>query len=249
MKKISYLISGIILSVFFLFNAGGVSARNLAILGEIQSAGTVSISSSNGKWSPAMPTYPLIQNTGIKTESGSASVFLKDGSRFDLSGDTLASITGEESDYSVNLAKGTIAFSVMPLSSLSVSTPSASVSINNREDKILKVGHDHPGRILGIISATEKGTEVTSISGDIKVTSSSAGTKTVGAGESMLLGPADKYHIYKTQAVTTPPEESHGKKKGLLFLGGIFAGEGLVLMGLNEIVDDGSRIASPSGFK
>ncbi len=43
-----------------------------------------------------MPTYPLLQDTGIRTEDGSASIFFKDGSRVDLSTDTIVSVLPEE---------------------------------------------------------------------------------------------------------------------------------------------------------
>jgi hypothetical protein len=226
----------------------GVTAQDLGVLGEIRSSGEVFISGSGGKWTPAMQTYPLLQNTGIKTENGSVSVFLKDGSRFDLSGNTLVSITGAAPDYKINLAKGTIAFNIVPISSVSLSTPSASIEINSRSEMVRKVGHENSGRILGVVSATEKGTEVTSVSGNIKVTSSAAGTKMVGTGERLIFAPGSNYQVYKTQVPGDVLEESNHRQQATVLAGAIGGGAG-ILGGLDRVLPGGRRFASPSTFK
>jgi len=247
MNNLYRLISFFLLAVFSLVNIAGVSAQTVTVLGELQSTGKVFLSSSNGKWTPAVPTYPLLQGAGIRTEEGSTSVFFKDGSRVDLSGDTLVYITGEMPDYSIRLAKGVIAFSIKPMSTLSVSTPSATISVNSRDSIVQKVGHNEKSSpVLGIISTNEKGTEVRNISGKITVTSASAVTKTLVTGESMLVRPDSKHEVYKTQSVTGPAEEDDDKVVGgLLYLGGS-AVEGLIIYGLNDIIDHDYRPKSPS---
>ena len=199
MQKPCRMISFFIVFIFLLVNIAGVSAQNVAVLGEIQSSGKVFIGSSNGKWSPAMPTYPLLQDTGIRTEDGSASISFKDGSRIDFSRDTVASINGEAPNYSIHLAKGVIAFNITPAASLSVTTPSAGISVNSRNGHILKVGYEKRGRVLGVISATEKGTEVRNISGEILVSASATGSRQLASGESMLVRSKSDFKVYKTQ--------------------------------------------------
>lgn len=199
MQKSYRMISYFIVFIFLLVNVADVSAQNVSVLGEIQSSGEVFTGSSNSKWSHAMPTYPLLQDTGIRTEDGKASIFFKDGSRVDFSRDTIASITGEAPNYSIHLAKGVIAFNITPAASLSVSTPSASISVNSRGGHIQKVGYEKSGRVLGVISTTEKGTEVKNISGKILVSASSTGSRQLASGESMLVGPDSNYKVYKTQ--------------------------------------------------
>jgi len=195
------MISYFIVFIFLMVNIAGVSAQNVSVLGEIQSSGKVFIGALNGKWSPAMPTYPLLQDTGIKTEDGSATISFKDGSRVDFSRDTIASITGEAPNYSIHLAKGVIAFNITPAASLSVSTPSANTSVNIRDGHVQKVGYEKSGRVLGVISATEKGTEVKNISGKILVSASATGSRQLASGESILVGPDSNYKVYKTQLV------------------------------------------------
>jgi hypothetical protein len=199
MQKSYRMISYFIVFIFLLVNIAGVSAQNVSVLGEIQAMGEVFIGSLNGEWSPAMPTYPLLQNTGIRTEDGRASISFKDGSRADFSRDTIASINGEAPNYSIRLAKGVVAFNITSAASLSLSTPSANISVNNRDGLVQKVGYEKPGRVLGVISATEKGTEVRNISGKILVSSSAAVSRQLVSGENMLVDLNNNYKVYKTQ--------------------------------------------------
>lgn len=246
MKKTYSVISYIILTVFSLVTIGGVSAQNLGVFGEIKSTGKVFIGSSSGNWSPAMPAYPLLQDTGIRIEDGSASIFLKDGSRVDLSRDTIVSISGEAPNYTINLAKGVLVFSITPTSSLAVSTPSASILVNSKDGIVQKVGHEKSSRILGVISSNEKGTEVRSISGRIVVASSTAGTKTLVTGESMLVGPESNYKAYKTQVVGGASVGGTTGGGGALLAVGTAVGEGLALYGLNHTFTHNDKPASPS---
>lgn len=240
-------ISYFLLAVFSLVNIAG--AQTVAVLGELQSTGKVFISSSNGKWTPAMPTYPLLQGTGIRTEDGSTSIFFKDGSRVDLSRDTIVSIAGGAPNYTIHLAKGVIAFSIKPISSLSVSTPSATISVNSREGIVQMVGHEKSFPVLGVISSNEKGTEVRSISGRILIASSTAGTRTLVTGESMLVGPDSSYKVYKTQAeLVESPGAGWALINGVWVFVGVAAGEGAVIYGLNSTLTDDGHPASPSGF-
>lgn len=202
MKKAYTMTSYFLILVFLLVNIAGVSAQNISVLGEIKSSGKVFIGSSSGQWSPAMPTYPLLENTALRTEDGSASIAFKDGSRVDLSRDTIATVSGRSADYIVTLAQGVIAFNMGPSSSLSVTTPAARITVNSKSDLVQKVGYTKAGRVLGVISATEKGTEVRNISGKILINDSTSGTRTLTSGESILIGQDNTYKVYKTQSVT-----------------------------------------------
>jgi len=247
-RKISYFL----FAVFSLVSVAGAFAQTVPVLGEIKSFGKVFIGSSTGQWSSALPTYPLLENTALRTEDGSASIAFKDGSRVDLSRDTIATISGSSADYMVTLAQGVIAFNMGPSSSLSVATPTAHVSVNSKNDLVQKVGYEKSNRVLGVISATEKGTEVKTISGKILVSSSASGTRTLASGESIFVSPDNNYKVYKTQGVggTTPEEEDSRRRRraGALLFAGTAAGEGLVLYGINYIFthNDHNGPKSPS---
>lgn len=242
------LISYFLIGFFLLGNITSLSAQTAPVLGEMKSSGKVFISSSTGQWSPALETYPLFQDSGVRTEDGSVSFYLKNGSRMDLSKDTVVSISGEAPNYSVHLAKGTIVFNITATSSLLVATPSASISVNSKEDLVRKVGYEKPVRVLGIISVTEKGTEVRNISGRIAVVSSSSSVpRILVAGESSLIGADNTYKVYKTQGVGSG--STNPRFGGALLALGVAAGEGLTLYGLNQAFPGRSHgVASPSGL-
>jgi hypothetical protein len=62
------------------------------------------------------------------------------------------------------------------------------------------VGYEKSNRVLGVISATEKGTEVRNISGKILVNASTTGTRTLTSGESILIGQDNIAKVFKTQS-------------------------------------------------
>lgn len=201
MTRIYTLTSFLLILIFSTVNIAGVSAQNITVLGEIKSSGKVFIGSASGKWSPAMPTYPLLENTALRTEDGSVSISFKDGSRVDLSRNTIATVNGSSTDYTITLAQGVIAFNVGPTASLSITTPTAQVSVNSNSNPVQKVSYEKANRVLGVITVSEKGTEVRNITGKILVNASAAGTKTLVSGESILVGQDSDAKVFKTQSV------------------------------------------------
>lgn len=170
-------ITFMLLAVFSLVNITGASAQTVAVHGEIQSTGKVFINSSTGQWSPAMPTYPLLHDTGIKTEDGIASILFKNGSRVDLSRNTVVSIASAQPGYIIELKEGVISFNITPSSSLSVSTASAGILARGGKEAV-----------IGNINMRGTCVEVKSFTGDIQITSSEAGPKLLNTGENATFG-------------------------------------------------------------
>ena len=171
------LISFFIIGIFSLINITNLSAQTVPVLGEIKSSGRVFISSSTGQWSPAMPTYPLLNDTGIKTEDGVASIFFKDGSKVDLARDSVVSVASAPPGHTIKLTQGVISFNITPSSSLSVSAASAD---------ILAIGGKEP--VLGNITVRGTCMEVKSLTGNVQVTSSATGPKLLTSGGNALFG-------------------------------------------------------------
>ncbi len=248
----------LLLAALSLVVSGTVSAQSINVLGEVRSNGEVFIESSNGQWLSAPSTYPLLQNTGIKTGSGSASIFFKDGSRVDIAKDSLALVDGSSSQYSLQLTKGIVAFNIVPTASLSIQTPTAVISANKKASVVQMVSAEKTGRVLGVISASEKGTEIRSISGRLSVDVSASDTKLLSTGESLFVDAHSNYNIYKTQAVqgssSSPAVTSTtGGSEGAI-AGAIASAElaaAVIISGSNTCWFDGcghKRHASPSGF-
>lgn len=208
-KFLFVFISAFILTNFF-SPFSPASAQSVLTLGEIHATGTVFIESSYGNWQPSAKTYPLLQGTKIKTGEGSASLHFRDGSRVDLSKNTMAVIEGSSSDVSVKLVSGVIAFNISPASSLTVSTASTDVSVNSRKGIVQKVFLESAGWSLGAVSVSDKGTEVKSISGKIFVSVSSSDMKLVAPGENIFIGSDGKYNVYKTQAIRSDHRIKNG---------------------------------------
>lgn len=177
-------------------------AQTVPVLGEIRAMGRVFIEESRDKWRAAMPNYPLLQGTRLKTEDGTASLFFKDGSRIDLGKGTTALIGGSDGSYSMGLSKGLLAFNVNSLSSCTISTPSADIRAGRGKNVVQKVSAGEAERMRGVISVSEKGTEVRVISGKLHVSTSQTETGLVSAGENIIIGADRIARMYKTQAIT-----------------------------------------------
>lgn len=244
------VIAVLLLAAFSFSLVAPASAQNITVLGEVRSYGKAFIASTTGQWISAPATYPLLQNTGIKTDDGSAGLYFKDGSRIDISKDSLAVVDGSSSQYTVQLSKGIAAFNVAPGSSLSLQTPSASVSVNKRSALVQKVSMETSGRALGVISATDKGTEVRCISGRIAIDVTPTETKLISSGESIFVDANSSHKVFNTQAVgPTGGIIGGGAGGGAGISTGMYVAGGFFLAGAGVLTYQAQRkdkVASPS---
>ncbi|MBI5633883.1 MAG: FecR domain-containing protein [Nitrospirae bacterium] len=252
------IIAILLLAAFSFSIAAPVSAQSIAVLGEVKANGKVFLEATGGQWLSAPATYPLLQNTGIRTDDGSASLHFKDGSRIDISKNALAVIDGSSGQYTVHMSKGTLAFNIAPGASLFVQTASATVSVNMKNSVVQKVSLEKSGRVLGVISATDKGTEVRSISGRIAIEVTPTETKLISSGEGIFVDAGSTYKVYNTQALTSDKTDDGSKKggsdgtsgsSGETLTAGIIGGVFLAtagIMSLDVWRGSGRRIASPS---
>jgi len=251
--------AALLLVSFSFITIAPVSAQSIAVLGEVKANGKVSIASTGGQWLSAPATYPLLQNTGIKTDEGSAALYFKDGSRIDLSKNSLAVVDGIANQYTIQMSQGTLAFNMAPGASLSVMTVSASVSVNKKNPLVQKVSMEKSGRVLGVISSTDKGTEVRCISGRVAIDVTPAETKLLSSGESIFVETGGRYKVYNTQAIVPEKDEDSRKKggaygnsgssgewPGAYIVGGVFATTaGIISL---DVWRGSHGHASPSGF-
>lgn len=240
-KRIETLvIFAVMLSIILISPA---SAQTITALGEVRTSGKVFIESSDGKWLPAPAVYPLLQGSAIKAEEGSASIFFRDGSRMDLSKDTVTSVNGSVGNMVISLAQGTVAFNVPPTAAFTVTTPSASVAVNSPKGMVQKVTFEKPVRVLGTVTAGEKGTEVRSISGRMIVTVSRSEARVLASGESMFIGPDSAQRVYKTQSVGGAAGLTSGQKVAVTAISGVFVATTTILS-FDVWRGSGRRIAS-----
>lgn len=249
--KLMSSIAIIMVAIFSFSIIAPASAQSISVLGEVRTHGKAFIASASGQWQAAPATYPLLQNTGIKTDDGSAALYFKDGSRIDISKDSLAVIDGSSSHYAVQLSTGIAAFNIAPNTSVSLQTPSALVSINKKGSLVQKVSLETSGRVLGVISSTDKGTEVRCISGRISIDVTPTETKLISSGESLFVDAASKYKVYNTQAVgpMVGGAGGAGVGGGLGLTTGHYIAGGLFISGAGVMVYQAQRkstVASPA---
>jgi hypothetical protein len=192
-----------------------VLAQEPLAYGEIKTSGEVLIESSNGKWLKMRDVYPLLNETKLKTGDGAVIIAMKDGSRIELSKETETALQAQKGAYTSNLAKGTLSFRVIPSSTLTIITPDATIS-----------AIPNPSNIQGIVSCTDKGTEVRSVSGEINVSYNSH-EKLLDSGERLFASPTGAEGTSTAAAATG--KTIAGIKPLTLVLGAIVVGAGTIV--------------------
>ncbi|GEM_PF-7124626 len=243
-----------------LFAITGASAQGVMVIGEARMIGKSFLKSADEQWAPAPTTYPVIQNTSIRTDDGSATVYLIDGSRVSFSSYSEADISGSPYQYSINLVRGRIAFNISPRASLSVGAGSASISINTNNKIIRKVSYEAAEHIRGAVTFGKNGIEVRSIAGMVSIGINSSVVRDLKAGEAIVINPDNTYRVITAQAVgdtehtkaaaavtdpSDPPVEAAGGA-GLAQAGILLGFSGGTAVMVNEGFSGPSGFASPS---
>jgi hypothetical protein len=215
-----------------------VLAQEPLAYGEIKTSGEVLIESSNGKWLKMRDVYPLLNETKLKTGDGAVIIAMKDGSRIELSKETETALKAQKGAYTSNLAKGTLSFRVIPSATLTIITPHATIS-----------AIPNPSNIQGIVSCTDKGTEVRSVSGELNVSYNSR-EKLLDSGERLFASPAGAEGTPTVTAAAATGKTTAGLKPLTLVLGAIVVGGGTIValssFGGNGSNNDNDGIQSPS---
>ena len=156
-------------------------AQAVGVLGEARNAGSTFIQSASGQWQVAPSSYPVLQETAIRTDRGTAAIYFRDGSRVSLSNGTEGVIGGSIGSYTVSLSKGTLVFNMVPAASLTTTAGMVEVS-------------SEKGKSSGLISICRNGTEVKNSSGTVNVRVNGTGSKVLGEGQSVFIGKDDQFY-------------------------------------------------------
>ncbi len=228
------------------------------VLGELQSRGNVMISTSTGEWQKALPTYPVLQKTGLRTEDGTALMLLRGGSRIEIAKNSSLLVDGSAASYSMDMSAGSVAFSVDSNAAMTIATPHTTVTINSSSPPL-----QQSGRVLGVVTVSSQGTEVKGLSGRI-VVNHAGGSKVLAGGEHFFSGGEKPFKVVKVQSTApaseekqkqagaVPPPDTGGSSNkgyvigGLLVVGGIVVAVGA--LGGGGGGGGGGSTASPSGF-
>ncbi len=200
-----------IASAVIIFSAIAASAQGIMVIGEARMTGKSFLKSADERWLPAPTTYPVVQDTSIRTGEGSAAVYFIDGSRVSFPRDSEGVISGSQYQYSIDLVRGRIAFNIAPGASLSVGAGSASILIDNNKKIVRKVSYETPEHMRGVVTLGKNGLEVRSIAGMVSVGINSSMVRDLKAGEAIVINPDNTYRVITAQAVEDTEHE--GKKK------------------------------------
>lgn len=140
-----------------------------------------------------------------------------------------------------------------PGASLSVMTASTLVSVNKKNSLVQKVSMEKSGRVLGVISSSDKGTEVRCISGRVAIEVTPSETKLISSGESIFVDASSTYKVYNTQAIQESSDDRRrggafwqNEQPGAYIVGGIFLTTAGVIS--FDVWKGSGGVASPSGF-
>lgn len=192
------LIALVVLFLFgkVLFHAQHACGENNLPLGEVKCYGDVFIRSSTGNLMSAPSPYPILRNTEIRTEKGSASLYYKDGTRIDLAESTTAVVDGTNSNYTVHLAKGKVLVNSSSTASMTISQGSTDILINSDRGIVPASGAHRGDRFLGTVSSENGGLSVRSMSGKALVKVSASEPKILTGGQGMFIGSDSRESVY-----------------------------------------------------
>ncbi len=242
MKKCRFISLVLIPSLIFsnFIFAAHISAQETVAFGEIKAAGAVQIESSTGQWVEMRNVYPLLKNTKLRTRNGIVSITTRGGSRIELSKDTEIVFGALNGGYTINLKQGTLSFNMTPPELLTVTTVQATVSVV-----------PNPENYRGMVSCSEKGTEISSISGKVNVGYLGSNTKILTAGESLFVSAKGQVIASAAGAATigttagAAADAAIGTKLLTALIVGTFFTTATITA--SEAFRE-ERVASPSGF-
>jgi hypothetical protein len=132
-------------------------------------------------------THPVMNGTAFKTEEGTTSISMKDGTVIQMGKRTDLLVNGYVGDYSMRLQLGTIAFKLYDGIGLSVTTPSTSVVVQRVSGAIEKTSHSLKDEISGIITHDGKDTQVICQRGKFSVMRAAAETLILTEGNQVVV--------------------------------------------------------------
>lgn len=169
---------------------------SVAVLGDVVGKGTTEMKTAFGKWiSVSDKAYPLVDGANLRSGEGGISSIFRDGARMEIGKNSEVIVTGSKGNYTVDLKKGKLAFSVPGGINFSLITPTSGVSTQLTPNIIQKVSTASLDYVRGIIVFDGKGTTVTAVSGTLMVKDAKGvAAYTVAAGNSVYISETESGH-------------------------------------------------------
>lgn len=198
--RVAMLVPGLLLliSTSLLIAAEG-SPR---VLGTVTAMGHASMKGALDRWVPVdEKTYPLVAGAALRTELGTMSMLMKDGTSIDIGKQTNLIVNGTLNSYLMHLQLGTMAFKVHPGVGLTVTTPSTSVVVQRVSGGAETARYTFKDEVSGIITHDGKDTQVVCLRGKFSVVPANAETQLLTEGTRASV--ADPQAVSGSQSGTT----------------------------------------------
>lgn len=183
---------------FFLLN--GQLAFSLdptvSVIGDVVGKGRAEMKTAFDRWiSISGKAFPLFDGGHLRSGDGMMSSIFRDGARMEVGKNSELIVTGSRGDYTVDLSKGNIAFSVPQRVSFSVATLNATIQTQVQPNIIRQVSAFSDEYVRGSVGFDSRGTMVTAVSGTLMVKDTKgAAAHTVTAGNSIFVPRAESGH-------------------------------------------------------
>lgn len=183
------------------------------ILGDVVASGSSEMKVAFNRWiSISGKTFPVIDGAGLRSGNGMMSLIFRDAVRMEVGKNSEIAVSGSRGNYSIDVTKGQIAFSVPKGVSFSVKTPTSTIQTKASTGLIQNVSFASQDDIRGVVTYDGKGTRVTSINGTLVIKSGlGVHLQTVSSGNSIYVEGKDSGRV---RTVQTFPEESPAGGQG-----------------------------------
>jgi hypothetical protein len=165
---------------------------SVTILGDVVGKGSTEMKTAFDKWiSVSDKAYPLIDGAHLRSGDGMMSSIFRDGARMEVGKNAEITVSGSRGNYTIDLGKGKIAFSLPQGIFFSVTTPTATIQTQVQPNMIQRVSTSQD-YVRGSVGYDGKGTTVTAVSGTLMVKDAKGtAAHTVTAGNSIYIAGAE----------------------------------------------------------
>lgn len=222
---------------------------NSKILGQFDADGYSQISSNGKDWITVNGLHPVSSGTFFMTTTGRFSLLMKDGTMLMLPNNSEMTLTGDETNYTVVITRGTMSFNIPEDSKLRVITPGTNINVNGQDKSELDAREDNT---VGEVSYNNSQTEIKALTGSLQLTDSQIEkTLSLAPGQKMVIQNQDPISGKPEQAITKQETISEEKiKTKLYFTSSTTVQKRIPVIDRtirNDSKEQGSRIISVTG--
>lgn len=210
--------------VFFCSQLVFAVEPSVSILGDVFGSGKAEMKTAFDRWVPVSgKTFPVIDGANLRSGKGMMSLIFRDSVRMEVGKNSEVVVSGSRGNYTIELNKGQVAFSVPQGISFSVKTPTSTIQ-TKAPGMIQKVSMVSQNDTKGVVTYDGKGTRITSLNGTLSVRSGlGLQVQTVSAGNALYIEGKDSGNVRNVVLGGEPPAKNDEKDSTPFYVTGIGA--------------------------